>query len=246
MIITFTNQKGGVGKTTSAVNAAHGLARKGYDTVLVDLDPQGHDAISLGFDPTPGVFRWMVGDDDIADCVIETGRERLTLLPGNRKTTTAQTVYQSEPGGFDKTLAYLRALNMLADVVVVDTAAGGFFQEAAIAAAQAVVIPTHLEALAIDGVAATLGVVERLNPSAWVRILPTTFDRRVLEHGANLTLLRTAYMGRVAAYIPDRIQVPESAACGQTIWEYGKDKLLLEAYQDIVDWLAAEEVQHGR
>ncbi|TFG68310.1 MAG: ParA family protein, partial [Anaerolineales bacterium] len=60
IIFAFANQKGGVGKTTSAVTLADGLASLKQRTLLVDLDPQGHLALSFGLEKAPGLYRWMV------------------------------------------------------------------------------------------------------------------------------------------------------------------------------------------
>ena len=72
--IAFANQKGGVGKTTTAVTLADGLARLGRRTLLVDLDPQGHVAFSLGLDKAPGLYRavCLALDGDCAGCPFTT------------------------------------------------------------------------------------------------------------------------------------------------------------------------------
>ena len=62
-ILTLANQKGGVGKTTTAVTLAHGLALAGQRTLLVDLDPQGHVAFALGMDKAPGLYRLVVDEE---------------------------------------------------------------------------------------------------------------------------------------------------------------------------------------
>lgn len=66
-ILTIANQKGGVGKTTSAVTLAHGLAMAGQNTLLVDLDPQGHVAFALGMEKAPGLYRLVVDEKTITD-----------------------------------------------------------------------------------------------------------------------------------------------------------------------------------
>ena len=87
MIITVANQKGGVAKTTTAVSVAHGLAiRTGQPTLLLDLDQQGHDATALGMMAESCLFDFLVADAPLANCVRQTGRENLLLLPGNART----------------------------------------------------------------------------------------------------------------------------------------------------------------
>jgi len=97
--VVVANQKGGVGKTTTAVMVAHGLARRGYMTLLVDLDPQGQCASLLGMEQEPGVFDLLVGDKPLRDVIRTTGRDNLFILPGNKRTATAQNITMLERRG---------------------------------------------------------------------------------------------------------------------------------------------------
>ena len=84
-IYAIANQKGGVGKTTTAVNVAACIAAAGYETLLVDVDPQGNATVGLGVSrttapPTPGVYEVLMGDVDARDAVRPTGIDRLSIL----------------------------------------------------------------------------------------------------------------------------------------------------------------------
>src|SRR6476620_6401017 len=81
-VYAIANQKGGVGKTTTAVNVAACIAAAGYETLVVDVDPQGNATVGLGVsrENTPGVYDVLAGDIDARDAIQPTGVERLSIL----------------------------------------------------------------------------------------------------------------------------------------------------------------------
>jgi len=100
--ICITNQKGGVGKTTTAIALAHGLAMKGKQVLLIDLDPQGQAAVTLGMTQEPGAY-WLLAAGQtpqeqkmVRQWLRETGRANLFINPGNQMTMTAQTIINAE------------------------------------------------------------------------------------------------------------------------------------------------------
>jgi chromosome partitioning protein len=166
-IITIANQKGGVGKTTTAVTMAHGLALCGQRILLVDLDPQGHVAFSLGLPKAPGFYRLIVDEEPIEKVAVPT-RENLEIIPGDKHTEKAKRTiiisnFPTETIG--------RALKGAEyDVVILDLAPSlDVLHVSALMASDWVLIPTKLDAMAIDGVNEVLRsmgeVVERGIPN---------------------------------------------------------------------------------
>ena len=235
MLITVTSQKGGVGKTTTAVSLAYAIAEYTAErTLLVDLDPQGHCAISLGMDPQPGIYNWLTGR-----VLAEHGSHRmrdngLRLLPGDSHTKLIP------PDRIN--LRRFRELDDSADVIVIDTPAYGVLQEAAIEAADHIVIPVRCELLGLDGVHATLALARRLNPGARIHILPTGVDLRLREHNAILGELREQYPTEIAARVPARVAVAEACAHGHTVFEFEAPGLqaVCHAYSSLAERLTKE------
>lgn len=245
-IITVTSQKGGVAKTTTAVAIAHGLARRwlSHETLLIDFDPQGHASIALGRDPEPGVFDLLVTDQPIANVLRHVGNRNMQILPSNSRTRTAENVLRTESDA--KRTALLMA-NFLdahgCDYAVIDTPPGGLFQEIAARIAAVIVIPVRCEALGLDGVAATLQMIDQLQLEPQVIVLPTMFDARLTEHNLNLATLREAYGALVAEPVPARVAVAEAAANGCTVWEYGNGNMagVRAAYEAVIERVGGAE-----
>jgi chromosome partitioning protein len=239
--ICSTNMKGGVGKTTVAVTMAHGLARQGNKVLLLDLGPQGHCAISLGLDPEPGVFDLLVNEAPPANVIRETGRPLLNLLPGNSRTSRAASICQLEHIGIDQIGDRLRGELTGYDYLVIDTHPGGYLQELGIYIADALIIPSALDYLALDGVNAIQELTEQLGQrygsTAKQEIILPMFSDHTKETTANLESLQTAFPDLVAESIPRRTKAREAVSYGQTIWEYApKDKSAL-AYMSLLDRL---------
>jgi chromosome partitioning protein len=221
-IITFANQKGGVGKTTLAVTLAHGLALAGKKTLLVDLDPQGHVAFSLGIDKSPGLYRLICMEESIQNIIIN-ARPNLDIIPGDKNTEKVKR--QITLTDFRETVLadILHKTNY--DYILIDLAPSlDVLHINGLVASDWIVIPTRLEAMAVDGVKEvllTLGeIIQRGHPIDGYCIIPTFFDRTTRETLTQFQDIVRAFGKYVWAPIPQDTHVRESAAYGKTIWEY--------------------------
>jgi chromosome partitioning protein len=247
-IIAIANQKGGVGKTTTAVTLAHGLALAGKEVLLVDLDPQGQSATALGMNPEMGAFYLLTmaanGPSEVAyikQWVRNTGRERLWLLPGNQETSAAQTVINQS-----KAVSHLRdclrpfTRNGLGYILIDTSPSVGGLQERALWAADLVVIPSATEFLSLDGVrqiSSTLSLLqtEKRWGGALLGVLPTFYDEQTRESRSALDDLRSGFGDRVLAPVHRATLLRECASEGKTLWEKDpKSRAALE-YQLLVD-----------
>lgn len=235
--IAIANQKGGVGKTTTAVTLAHGLALKNYKVLLVDLDPQGQCASALGMEHEDGVFRLLAMGALLKEVVRHTRRPNLWLLPGDKRTKTAEGLMVLERKGVDTLVSILQQnINGGLHFVVVDTAPSvGGLQENALYAADLLIIPSAVDHLALEGIAAivqTLRAVRRNLPP--IRVLPTFFDETTRESKTNLEQLRERFGDLVLAPIHRATVLRECPALGQTIFEYQPDSRPAKEYANLV------------
>ncbi|MCJ7432248.1 MAG: ParA family protein, partial [Anaerolineales bacterium] len=195
--IVIANQKGGVGKTTSASSLAHGLALRNRRVLLVDFDPQGQCATALGINQEPGVFNALVNTrSDIHQWVRDTDRTGLNLLPGDRSTATAQIVINAENRPINSIRLLFKPLGKEYDYILFDTAPSvGGIQERAIYAADLALIPTATEFLSRDGLAQMMELLTALRSQHnWsgklAGILPTFYDDQTSESRESLAELK--------------------------------------------------------
>jgi chromosome partitioning protein len=231
-IIAFANQKGGVGKTTTAVTLAHGLALRGLKTLLVDLDPQGHVAYALGLPKSNGLFR-LVCQEEPLEKVIVPARPNLDILPGDKHTEKVKRFITLSD--FREAVLAEQLRRTRYQIILLDMAPSlDVLHVNGLVASDWVMIPTRLDALAVDGVREilmTLGeVAHRGHRFSGYSILPTFFERTTRETLAQLKELVQAFGDRVWPPIPQDTRMRESPAYGKTAWEYNPDSAAMLGY----------------
>lgn len=237
--IAITNQKGGIGKTTTAVTLAHGLALAGKRVLLIDFDPQGQSATSLGMNAEPLVFQLLFAPNVPAHSLLRnTGRENLFLISGDQTTATAQIVLAAEQRPLDAIGSTLRPFSKDFDVVVFDTAPSvGGIQERAIWASDLVIIPAATDFLAIESLEKTLKMISGFVEIGWrgrlAGILPTMYDSVTKESRNAMEYLDGSYKGQILSPVRRATILRECAADGMTIWEKAPTAPVAEDYQNL-------------
>ena len=246
--IAIANQKGGVGKTTTAVTLATGLADRGYKTVLVDMDPQGHCATYLGISSAPGVFQLLVAKLPLAQLLVPVNEQgNLVLLPGDRETAVAkvtlaarQTIMPAE----DLLSVLSNALAPLqrkVDFIIMDSAPTvDPLGLAILYASDYVLIPLVPEQLALDGLRQITNSIAQLRSqhNAKVRllgVLPTMYDRRTKEHREQLKHLVEVYGHLVYPIVIKAIAVAESTAYQEPLWTYAPNNQATKQYLAVLE-----------
>ncbi len=241
-VITISNQKGGVGKTTTAVSLAHQLVRKGKNVLAVDFDPQGQFSTALGVASENGVFNLMVAGSSPSQWVRKTGREGLHIIPGNRSTATAQIVLTAENRPITAVQDALKPLYKDYDYIIFDTAPSvGGLQERAIWASDLVILPTATEYLSSDGLAQVVKLLRTLVDKGWkgklAGVLPTFYDEQTKESKATLEQLKTSFGDSVLSPIHRATVLRECAADGETIFEKSPNSRAAKEYATLADYI---------
>lgn len=234
--IAILNQKGGVGKTTTAVTLASGLAKKGRHVLLVDLDTQGNVADSLGL-PHSDDLRKLLSPDlrySLDQVITSSGVGHLDIIRSDKSTTALK---QSLAG---VTLREYLLADVFEeckyDVIVLDCAPSvDLLHFAALVAADYLLIPTRLDKLAVNGVRdalQTLSALKRISRCQVAGILPTFYERVTLESHEQLIHLAQTFGRLVLPPIPQDTQCRVASRYGKTLWEHEPKAKALVGYME--------------
>lgn len=235
--IAIVNQKGGVGKTTTAVSLATGISLTGKPTLLIDLDPQGNVADSLGIDPGDDLYQWLaLGANKNVEPL-----PHLTVIRSDKSTANLKQILASK--GFAE-FSLVDALDVYKldyqhDVCILDCAPSlDVLHTAALVAADYVLVPTKLDQLSIKGVQQVLETMEALRRRGahcvLLGVLPTFYDRQTNESQIQLQNLVDAFGGNVWQPIPTDAAIRTANRMGETVWSYKPRPRSWEAWSNTV------------
>ena len=233
--IAILNQKGGVGKTTTAVTLASGLARTSYKVLLIDLDTQGNVADSLGL-PHGDDLRRLLSPDlqcSLDQAVTSSGVDNLDVIRSDKSTTALK---QTLAGVTLREYILADVLaNAAYDLIVLDCAPSvDLLHFAALVAADFLLIPTRLDKLAVNGVRdalQTLAALKRISQCQVAGILPTFYERVTIESHEQLIHLAQTFGRLVLPPIPQDTQCRVATRYGKTLWEYAPNAKALLGYE---------------
>lgn len=254
-IYCFANQKGGVGKTTTAVNLAAYLAAGGHRVLLVDADSQANATSSLGIDKhrdAPSLYDVLMGEQEAAAAVVQIDRPdfggRLHLLPASVELAGAEVELAAQPQG-EREYRLKHALDSLAsgyDYILVDCPPSlGLLTLNALTAAGAVIIPLQCEYLALEGLMQltnTVSLVLRgLNKHLRITgIAMTMYDSRTNLSAQVVQEVRSHFPKEVFnTLIPRSVRLSEAPSYGLTILEYDPNSRGAVAYATLAEELVA-------
>ncbi len=232
-IISIANQKGGVGKTTTAINLCASLAALEYKTLIVDADPQANSTSGVGHNPKEvrdGIYECMVDGVPAADCILDTDIKYLHLLPSHIDLVGAEVEMVSIENREQKMRDALAPIKDDFDFIIIDCSPSlGLITINALTASDSVVIPVQCEYFALEGLGKLLNTIKiiqsRLNTKLEIEgILLTMYDVRLRLSNQVVEEVKTHFKNIVFdTLVPRNIKLSESPSFGMPAISHDAD-----------------------
>jgi chromosome partitioning protein len=255
-ILAITNQKGGVGKTTTCVNLAASLASQGQRVLLIDLDPQGNASTGSGVDKTHlklSIYHVLIGEKSLKEVIVKSEKGGFDIAPSNRELAGAEVELVNELARETRLKAAISKLGNDYDVVLLDCPpALNLVTVNALTAASAVMIPMQCEYYALEGLSDLVNTIKKvrahLNPTLEIEgLLRTLFDNRnMLAQQVSAQLISHFGDKVYKTVIPRNIRLAEAPSYGVPVLSYDKASKGAVAYMELAQEITDKELSKER
>ena len=248
-IIAIANQKGGVGKSTTAINLSACLAEKNQKVLAIDIDPQGNTTSGLGVDKDEQeatVYELLIGECDLSDCIVNTSFDNLSLIPSNVNLAAAEIELIGVDGKEFILRDQIANVRDEYDYIIIDCPPSlSMLTINAMTTADTVLVPIQCEYYALEGLSQLMHTIDlvqqRLNPNLEIEgIVFTMYDARTnLSLQVVENVKRNLHQSIYKTIIPRNVRLAEAPSHGLPINVYDSKSAGAESYR-----LLAEEVMH--
>lgn len=242
MRIAVLNQKGGTGKTTTAVTLGAGLVEAGYRVLIIDVDSQGHVGVSLGIKSDKTLFHVMVEQQPIEDCVVN-ARPGLDVLCGDESLASTEIFLARLNEGRDRVLRRRFEEETGYDFIILDCGPSlSLLNMNALTFAEHLIVPVSCDFLSLVGVKQLLKTLKNVNqvlmhPISILGILPTFYDMRNSISDESVKTLRGYFHDKVLPPIRVNTRLREAPRHKKTIFEYAPESRGAADYKKLIRWV---------
>lgn len=244
-ILAITNQKGGVGKTTTCVNLAASLAHRGKKVLLIDLDPQGNASTGSGIDKAHlkySIYHVLINDKTLQDVIVRSEQGGFDVAPSNRELAGAEVELVNEMARETRLKQAIAQLSNAYDYILLDCPpALNLVTVNALTAAHSVMIPMQCEYYALEGLSDLVNTIKKvrahLNPVLEIEgLLRTMFDNRNMLASQVSSQLVSHFGKKVyQTVIPRNIRLAEAPSYGMPVLVYDKASKGAMAYVELAN-----------
>ncbi|MBR5143577.1 MAG: ParA family protein [Clostridia bacterium] len=231
-VVAFSNQKGGVGKTTSCVNISAQIANKGKKVLMIDMDPQGNATSGLGIQKSKvknTIYDVIIGKCDISDAIIKTRFKNLSVVPANIDLAGAEIELQELDENLNFTKIALESIKEDYDYIFIDCPPSlGMLTVKALSVADGVVIPMQCEFYALEGLSQLMITISKIkthynNTLNVTGILITMYTNRLLLTQQVKSELKKHYAGKLfESPISRGVKLSEAPGFGKPVYYHDK------------------------